>query len=305
MVSRTLIRRVSDAFLVITLAILVGILTVKVRPVRRGFFCDDDSIRYPYKDSTVTMPMLLTGVVILPHVTMFIIEILAAHNRQSQKLESIQLDHLMQQNLTDKTDIAESGSSDIQHRRNQNIVRTCMRSLGHTATLCGLFWFGFITTNFVTQVGKSSIGRLRPYFHDVCKPTNYTCSDGYVTDYVCSTNDYLKIFEAYHSFPSGHSSMSVFAALFLSLHIQRRLPVYPRIGFLVKPFTQSLLAVLAFYTCLSRVTDNWHHSGDVIVGALIGAAIAVWMMDCHEKQIRCNKKRQERPKSNQSITEDV
>jgi len=306
MVSRTLIRRVSDAFLVITLAILVGILTVKVRPVRRGFFCDDDSIRYPYKDNTVTGTMLLIGVAILPHVFMFVIEILATCSRRSQKLKLIQLDLLTKQELADKQDTVESSSPDKQQLTNQTARHTCMSALGHTATLCWLFWFGLIFTTFVTQVGKISIGRLRPYFYDVCKPTNFTCTDGYVTDYVCSSYNYRMIHQARQSFPSGHSSMSVFVALFLVLHIQRRLPVYPRIGFLVKAFLQSLLAVLAFYTCLSRVTDNWHHSGDVVVGALIGAAIAVWVMIYHDKQSSYNKTlAEEESKSNQSVTEDV
>jgi len=107
------------------------------------------------------------------------------------------------------------------------------------------------------------------------------------------------------SFPSGHSSLAVFVALFLILHIQRQLPVHSRIGFLLKPFIQSFLAVLSFFTCLSRVTDNMHHFSDVAVGALIGAAIAVWMMHCHEKQINySNDTRQNKSKSKQSDTEE-
>jgi len=43
-----------------------------------------------------------------------------------------------------------------------------------------LYLFGLIVTEFVTEVGKLSVGRLRPHFIDVCKPdfTATNCSLG-------------------------------------------------------------------------------------------------------------------------------
>ena len=40
-----------------------AILNIRHTPFRRGFFCSDDSIRYPYKEDTITY-QLLGGVMI-------------------------------------------------------------------------------------------------------------------------------------------------------------------------------------------------------------------------------------------------
>lgn len=40
-----------------------AILNVKHSPFRRGFFCNDDSIKYPYKEDTISY-QLLGGVMI-------------------------------------------------------------------------------------------------------------------------------------------------------------------------------------------------------------------------------------------------
>jgi len=43
---------------------LMALLFTGVRPVWRGFFCDDETIRYRYKSNTVTFSMLL-GVIFI------------------------------------------------------------------------------------------------------------------------------------------------------------------------------------------------------------------------------------------------
>ena len=51
--------------------------------------------------------------------------------------------------------------------------------------------------------------------------------------------------------------------------------VCPSVQFF-KPFLQCLCIAVAFFTCLSRVTDYKHHATDVIGGAIIGFCIAVF-----------------------------
>ena len=34
----------------------------------------------------------------------------------------------------------------------------------------GVFWFGAVCSQLITDIGKYSIGRLRPHFIDVCNP---------------------------------------------------------------------------------------------------------------------------------------
>jgi len=40
-----------------------------IRPFQRGFFCDDDSIKYPYKDNTVSWQAVGVVGLLLPAIT--------------------------------------------------------------------------------------------------------------------------------------------------------------------------------------------------------------------------------------------
>jgi len=61
---------------------------------------------------------------------------------------------------------------------------------------------------------------------------------------------------------------------FLKVYFEARI-VCSSIRFL-KAFLQCLCVAVAFFTCLSRVTDFKHHPTDVIGGALIGFCIAIF-----------------------------
>jgi len=53
------------------------------------------------------------------------------------------------------------------------------------------FLFGAVVEHIITDIGKYSIGRLRPHFRDVCRLNVSTldCSKGYVTDFDCTGED--------------------------------------------------------------------------------------------------------------------
>lgn len=64
--------------------------------------------------------------------------------------------------------------------------------------LSGWFLFGVAMTLTLTEIGKYSIGRMRPHFLSVCKPdfTKLSCDPHlYVTEYEC-TGDAKHIKEA-------------------------------------------------------------------------------------------------------------
>lgn len=61
---------------------------------------------------------------------------------------------------------------------------------------------------------------------------------------------------------------------FSKVYFEARL-VCPNVEFL-RPFLQCLCVAVAFFTCLSRVTDHKHHATDVIGGAIIGFCIAIF-----------------------------
>ena len=56
-----------------------------------------------------------------------------------------------------------------------------------------VFLAGAVITNLFTQMGKLTIGRLRPHFLSVCKPdySRFNCSDGYIVADVCTGDPHL------------------------------------------------------------------------------------------------------------------
>ncbi len=68
---------------------------------------------------------------------------------------------------------------------------------------------------------------------------------------------------AFHSFPSSHSTDLIVSALFVAIFVRSR-------------GTAVLAALLAVGVALSRVVLGSHHMSDVLAGALLGAMI-VWL----------------------------
>ncbi len=137
------------------------------------------------------------------------------------------------------------------------------------------FLLGLCTTALFVEVGKASSGVLRPNFMAVCQP-DVDCSNPneYHTDYICegvdSTDDEEDLRK---SFPSGHAAVVCFMAAFLCLHLH---PADFGGASLVRSLIQVSAAAFAWFASLSRVSENVHHVSDVVVGAAIGVAIAVW-----------------------------
>ncbi|XP_028318964.1 phospholipid phosphatase 1 isoform X2 [Gouania willdenowi] len=159
------------------------ILTAQHRPFRRGFFCNDDTIKYPLKDDTISY-QLLGGVMIpVTVLTMIFGECLLVY-----------LKHLKS--------------------------KSCFGSyVGCVYKAVGTFLFGAAMSQSLTDIAKYSIGRLRPHFLDVCKPnwSLINCTVGsYVETFTCS-GDAKMVNEGRLSFYSGHSSFSMYCMLFLAV----------------------------------------------------------------------------------------
>uniref|UniRef100_A0A0M3IXF6 G_PROTEIN_RECEP_F1_2 domain-containing protein n=1 Tax=Ascaris lumbricoides TaxID=6252 RepID=A0A0M3IXF6_ASCLU len=56
----------ADVFLCEIAAIPLLIFHEWVKPYRRGFYCDDESIRYPFRQSTISRQMLVVVGLIIP-----------------------------------------------------------------------------------------------------------------------------------------------------------------------------------------------------------------------------------------------
>ncbi|CAL8322435.1 unnamed protein product [Lota lota] len=235
------------AFILLDIACLIlGGLPVaifklgKVRPYQRGFFCQDDSIHYPFHNSTITSTVLYTVGFTLPIVSMILGEWLTVHLNRNKP--------------------------------NAPFSKSFLVSVYKAV---GTFLFGAAMSQSLTDIAKYSIGRLRPHFLDVCKPdwTKINCTAGaYIENFVCN-GDPTKSNEGRLSFYSGHSSFSMYCMLFLALYLQARLQAnWAR---LLRPTLQFFLIAASVYTGLSRVSDYKHHWSDVLTGLLQGALMAV------------------------------
>jgi len=156
------------------------------------------------------------------------------------------------------------------------------------ATFC-VYLVAFAITLLATEFVKLYAGYLRPIFYEECQPDN---------EYQECTEDGEDIRK---SFPSGHASMSFCGLTLLTLFLHTRFglasirklqqetsvggDIYWSVGY-SKPPTRyraisvlSLLPVaLALFIAASRVVDNKHFPADVVGGAVLGGATAIY---CH------------------------
>uniref|UniRef100_A0A3P9LPS9 Phospholipid phosphatase 1 n=1 Tax=Oryzias latipes TaxID=8090 RepID=A0A3P9LPS9_ORYLA len=232
----------------ITCLLLVGlpffILNIQRNPYKRGFFCNDESIRYPFKGDTI--PDVLLGGVMIP----FTIIVIGCGEFLSVYLSLI---------------------------KNQSLGRKYVSCVYKAV---GSYLFGAAANQSLTDISKYTIGRLRPNFLAVCKPQwdRINCkTGGYIENFTC-TGDPLMVQESRLSFYSGHSSFSMYCMIFLVFYTQARLN--SRWARLFRPTLQFFLVVTAVYVGLSRVSDYKHHWSDVLMGLLLGGSVAVFTVFC-------------------------
>ncbi|XP_035165006.1 phospholipid phosphatase 1 isoform X1 [Oxyura jamaicensis] len=229
-----------DVVCVVLAGLPLGVLNLaKIKPYQRGFFCNDDSIKYPFHDSTITSTVLYTVGFTLPIFSIILGETLS----------------VFYNNLHSNSFV-----------RN-NYIATIYKAIG-------TFIFGAAASQSLTDIAKYAIGRLRPHFLAVCQPdwTQINCSLGYIENFPCQ-GEKAKINEGRLSFYSGHSSFSMYCMLFLALYLQARMKGdWAR---LVRPTLQFGLIAASIYVGLSRVSDYKHHWSDVLTGLIQGALVAI------------------------------
>uniref|UniRef100_M3Y711 Phospholipid phosphatase 3 n=1 Tax=Mustela putorius furo TaxID=9669 RepID=M3Y711_MUSPF len=213
--------------------------TSTIKPYHRGFYCNDESIKYPLKTGETINDAVLCAVGI-------VIAILAIITGEFYRIYYLK----------------EKSRSTIQNP----YVAALYKQVG-------CFLFGCAISQSFTDIAKVSIGRLRPHFLSVCNPdfSQINCSEGYIQNYKCRGDD-SKVQEARKSFFSGHASFSMYTMLYLVLYLQARFTW--RGARLLRPLLQFTLIMMAFYTGLSRVSDHKHHPSDVLAGFAQGALVA-------------------------------
>lgn len=239
-----------------TCLLVVGLVCLLFKlvavPYHRGFYCDDDSINKPYKESTVPSSVLYSVGFALAYLVICVTELCSQrrHKRSSEYSEYVPFKWLKLK------------------PNNINLINLLVS-----------FAFGGLVTIFVTDIGKYTVGRLRPHFLSICQAPSsvfLNCSHTYITDDVC-TGDPGLLREGRLSFPSGHASFSAYAVTFTILYMEIMIN-FPHSRFL-KFSLQLLIAQLGVLCGLSRISDYKHHWSDVLTGLLLGSLIAVLMID--------------------------
>lgn len=142
------------------------------------------------------------------------------------------------------------------------------------------FVIGLIQTNVLTLCSTNAlkllIGRPRPFFATACI--------SYVEEgsFQCM-GDMKLVNDARKSFPSGHSSLSFSAMVFLSLFIARKYLSLSygggmRLGVVCLICLPIIIAALV---SSSRLIDFHHHYSDVIAGSLLGCFFAYISFTVH------------------------
>ncbi|KAK6039399.1 PAP2 family protein [Cooperia oncophora] len=210
----------------------------------RGFFCNDESIQYAYKEDTVTPTVLFLYVFVV-----MIVAVVATETYRARITE---------------------GSPPRYKLGSANIHATIVQVIIYI----GYSQIGFMCVFVLTNLTKRCVGRLRPHFLDVCKPLNITCNGHeYYDKYVCSGNPDM-VTEARKSFFSGHSSFAMYASTFAAVYLLARMPRHT-LGRAVLPVIQTSLLAIGLLISYSRINDNKHHWSDVIAGILVGMVAAI------------------------------
>ncbi|XP_050520170.1 putative phosphatidate phosphatase [Daktulosphaira vitifoliae] len=233
-------------------------------PYQRGFYCNDESIRYPFRESTVPSSVLYSVGLGLPTLVILTVEYLLQKSEQAQY-------SLFGKNIP-------------------NWVFSAYNNLLW-------FLFGAACSQLTTDVGKYTIGRLRPHFLDVCGLSKICTEPGnqfrYIEDISCENSDDHRKKDSRLSFPSGHSSLSFYCMVYLAVYLQSRIKI-AKYG-MAKSFFQFIVILMAAYCALTRVSNYKHHWSDVLAGTLLGSLIATltafYVSDLFISKTKCSRKR--------------
>lgn len=243
------------------LILIAGLITESVLrligPYQRGFFCDDDSIRLPYKTPSVPVWLLLLYCLLLPAISFSFGE----HCRLTNP----------------KTASEQISKYEANEKRMARLLIRCTFFQGY-------FLIALMATLIFTSMAKFPVGRLRPHFIDLCKPSINNQTDfcvqptnehAYVDvrDYTCTGGTAFQIAEARLSFFSGHSSFAMCTAIFISIYLHARLgPLFRYV--VIVPLLQIAVLSSAMLIAYSRIQDHMHHWSDVLIGMTTGSSVA-------------------------------
>jgi len=247
---------------------------------RMGYFCSDNGIRYPYKKGQIPSYVLFLEGFVTFFVICCAIECLRLYNKSKNSSKFYQ------------------------------IFYEVYRAIGYLVT-------GAAANTFLTDIGKHTVGRLRPHFLDICN-SSVVCNENnqnvYITDYTCLNTEHPLIpkdkfqdilLDSRKSFPSGHSSFALFFSFYFALYLEYRCSNFRRFRLLRHLFQIGAL-VWALWTCSTRVIDFKHRFSDVAAGLILGTFVAIctfYFYRSSAEAAKTQKKRKETTSNRSSLVE--
>ncbi|CEF71493.1 Phosphatidic acid phosphatase type 2/haloperoxidase domain-containing protein [Strongyloides ratti] len=248
----SIIKILCDLLIFILCAITLITLHLFGKPYKRGFYCDDESIRYPYHDSSISRQMLF-AIGLFTSISFIIITEVFRYSVWEKKYPNAFKNYEF---------------------KNRSISRLIVRLYN----FLGFFLLGVGFNQIMVDIAKYTVGRHRPYFMDICKPNigynNCPQDHSYIDNFICTGKNGNDIYEAQLSFYSNHAAFSFYIAWYISIYLQARLykPLHSKI---LLPVIQFSLFGGACYVSYSRISDYKHHWSDVLFGAIIGSGIGI------------------------------
>lgn len=217
----------------------------EIEPRHVGFYCEDDSIRRTYLGNTISLAALFSGLFLTPAITILVCEWIRSFKRKEVfKYRGIRVNQI----------------------------------LPYFVIYNGYSALVFLIVLVLVTGCKLIVGRLRPYFIEVCKPIfeDPSCQNvTFISFYECTGTNINGIRESRKSFFSGHAATSMGVAVFLAIYLHYRLPMKSYL-IVLRHMLQIGLICLALYVGYTRITDNMHHCSDVVVGYFVGVLIGTF-----------------------------
>ncbi|WWC92173.1 uncharacterized protein L201_007127 [Kwoniella dendrophila CBS 6074] len=135
----------------------------------------------------------------------------------------------------------------------------------------------YTMTGVITQIVKMSVGRPRPDLIARCMPAPGSTDHpvfGLSTIDICTNTNLIVLNDGFKSFPSGHSSLSFAGLGFLTLYLAGKMHLGDVRGHRTRAWFALSPLIGGMMVAISRTEDNRHHWQDVLVGSLLGMAIA-------------------------------
>ncbi|XP_053956727.1 putative phosphatidate phosphatase [Anastrepha ludens] len=281
--SRLLLRLIIDVVILIALCCFALIALPKILPTtRRGFFCSDASLHYPYTASLLSRVHITITVIALPAAVMLVVEMLWAAVRATRK-------------STSPTATTAGKCSGVQ--RFAFIGINIPTFVSECYKIVGVYFFGLALVLIAQSATKHFVGRLRPHFFDVCQPQlletlggGLACdrsasaaqnvTTGYIEDYECyelaASAELLSM--ARQSFPSGFTATVCYAMCFVIFYLQARLSASAFL--MLKTLLQFGCLALATMVAIERFYTHYNHWTDIMAGAFLGFSVAAFATIC-------------------------